>query len=167
MSKRSALRWGLLAFSAGLMVAAGLMLPGWGHDEESGAPTGSDDGRFHRGEHWSSVFYRNAFTVDEAERLGYVAASPCEPGMGYHYLKPEEAQAWFEGRAGGIQVLLYDDTGFLVGVEYLLTAAGPGAPPVLGMTGPMEGHIPGMPVHYEQHIYFIEPQCAEAEGQHS
>jgi len=124
---------------------------------------GWSDGRFHSQEHWSSVYYREAFTAEEARRLGYVEASPCEPGMGYHYLKPEEAQAWFEGRAGGLQILLYDDTGFLVGVEYLTTAPGPDAPPVLGMEGPMEAHIPGMPVHYDQHIYFIEPRCPEGE----
>jgi hypothetical protein len=139
------------------------MLLGWGHDEGHEAPAG--DGRFHRGDHWSSVYYRESFTVEQAQQLGYVAASPCEPGMGYHYLKPEEAEAWFEGRAGGLQILLYDDTGFLVGVEYLFTASGLSGVPVLGMVGPMEGHVPGMPSHYDQHIYFVEPQCAVEGGE--
>jgi len=29
------------------------------------------------------------------------------------------------------------------------------------MAGPMEGHAPGMPIHYDQHIYFSEPRCPE------
>lgn len=110
--------------------------------------------------HWSSIFFQRAFTVQQAEALGYIQASPCEPGMGYHYLKPEEAEAWFEGRAGGLQVLLYDDTDFLVGIEYLFTTSSSG-PSILGLDGPMEGHVPGMPMHYEQHIYFVAPQCLE------
>ena len=148
MTKGTLSRWGLFV---GVVVAI-WALPSWG-----------DGGQFDPEEHWSAVYHREAFSTRQAEALGYVAVSPCEPGMGYHYLKPEEAEAWFEGRAGGLQVILYDETDFLVGVEYLFTAPGLDAPPILGMTGPMEGHIPGMPSHYEQHIYFIEPQCSEGD----
>ncbi|GEM_PF-4674842 len=165
MNKGIAARWGLLALVGGLIAGAGLLLPGWGHDGGHDAPSSADDGRFHPENRWSSVYHRDAFTVEQARGLGYVEGSPCEPGMGYHYLKPEEAQAWFEGRAGGLQILLYDDTGFLVGVEYLFTASDLNGAPLLGMVGPMEGHAPGMPPHYDQHIYFAEPRCsAEGEG---
>jgi hypothetical protein len=148
MTKRTIIRWGLFAgFVLGIWV-----LPGW-----------SGGGHFDANQHWSAVYHREAFSTRQAEALEYVEATPCEPGMGYHYIKPEEAGAWFEGRSGGLQVLLYDETGFLVGVEYLFTAPSLNAPPVLGMEGPMEGHVPGMPIHYEQHIYFVEPQCPEGE----
>jgi hypothetical protein len=126
-------------------------------------PSGGDGGQFDPDEHWSAVYHREAFSTRQAEALGYAEATPCLPGMGYHYLKSEEVAAWFEGRSGGLQVLLYDETSFLVAVEYLFTAPSLNAPPVLGMEGPMEGHIPGMPIHYEQHIYFVEPRCPEGE----
>lgn len=129
-------------------------------------PSFSDDGLYHPDRHWASIYFREVFTVDKAEALGYVLALPeCVPGMGYHYVKPDEAEAWFEGRSGGIQVLLYDKTEFLVGVEYVFTAPSLNSPAPLGMSGPSEGHIPGMPFHYEQHIYFSRPECP-GDGHH-
>lgn len=119
----------------------------------------SHEGRYHRDQSWSWVYHQEAFTAEQARAQGYVQGSECEPGMGYHYLKPEEAEAWFGGQAGGIQVLLYDETGLLAGVEFLFSAPSLEAPPIVGMEGPMAGHIPGMPVHYEKHIYFAEPLC--------
>lgn len=109
---------------------------------------------------WSQIYFEKVFTVEQAKALGYVVVDPeCVPGMGYHYIKPSEAEQWFNGKAGGAQVLLYDRTGFLVGVEYVITAPSLDAPAILGMAGPMAGHTPGMPIHYDQHIYFRQPLC--------
>lgn len=150
MGRGSVLRWGLFAaLVVGLWVA-----PSWSDEDRAGL---YDPHRF-----WASPYFEQVFTVEKARAQGYVLAIPdCVPGMGYHYVKPEEADAWFAGRTGGIQVLLYDETDFLVGVEYLYTDESVGAPTPLGMQGPMEGHVPGMPLHYEQHIYFGEPKCPE------
>ncbi len=143
----------LLAGFVGLILALAIWI----------VPARSDHGPHHGGGwHWADVYFQNAFTVEKAEALGYERVSPCVPQMGYHYVKPEEAEAWFAGRAGGLQVLLYDRTGFLVGVEYLFTAPGADAPPSLGLAGPTvpaEEEPEGMPTHYSQHIYFIEPSC--------
>lgn len=153
--KRRFLRW--TAFTG---VAAGLALLLWA------VPSLSNHGLYHADRHWSSTYYERVFTVEQAKALGYITPEPveCVPGMGYHYIKPDEAEAWFKGEAGGAQALLYDKTGFLVGVEYLFTAPGPDAPTILGMSGPMEPHFEGMPYHYEQHIYFAEPQCPAESG---
>lgn len=126
-------------------------------------PARSNHGPHHgEGWYWAKTYFRNVFTVDQAKDLGYIEGSPCVPQMGHHYFKPQEMEAWFKGKAGGVQVLLYDRTGFLVGVEYLFTAPGADAPPLFGMGGPTvpgEEEPAGMPVHYSQHIYFQEPQC--------
>lgn len=123
-------------------------------------PARSNHGPYHPDYSWAKIYHERVFHVSQAKAMGYVNPDgECVPGMGYHYIKPEEAQAWFSGKAGGLQVLLYDKTGYLVSVEYLFTAPGLNAPPVMGMGGPMEGHVPGMPIHYDQHIFFREPQC--------
>ncbi|MFB6272465.1 MAG: hypothetical protein ABEL51_06180 [Salinibacter sp.] len=121
-----------------------------------------DPGTYQPDRSWATPYFDHLFTLEKAKAAGYVQSEPhCVPGMGYHYIKPEEAKAWFSGKQGGLQVLLYDRTGFLVGVEYLMTAPSLEARSVAGMEGPMEGHTDGMPIHYEQHIYFTEPKCPE------
>lgn len=109
--------------------------------------------------------------VNEALADGFVSTIECveEPGtgaMGIHYvnfgrimdpgLNPAEPE-----------VLLYlaTDDGFrLVGVEYLLAIGPPGAPvpdnpppapSLFGRTfdGPMPGHGPDQPPHYELHVW--------------
>ncbi len=113
---------------------------------------------------------------------GYVPVSPCETlpgvgGMGVHYLNPGFA-ADLSSDPAAPEILLYAPTkdGWrLVGVEYFsvalaLTDAGPApwfgaappplgffnaAPSVVGRTfdGPMAGHNPQMPWHYDLHVW--------------
>jgi len=100
--------------------------------------------------------------VDAALADGYVAAPVCVevPGlgaMGYHYELP--------GSIDGIvdplrpEALLYVPSGNglrLVGVEYIVDAgAVAGAPTLFGQTfdGPMPGHHPGQPTHYDLHVW--------------
>lgn len=120
--------------------------------------------------------------VNAAIADGYVQASPCVemPGqgaMGIHFLNPALAQdlssdplqpellLYFPGPNGHLR---------LVGVEYFapaltMTSEGPApwfsteppsnffnpAPSVLGHTfdGPMAGHDPSMPWHYDLHVW--------------
>lgn len=113
---------------------------------------------------------------------GYIPVSPCETlpgvgGMGVHYLNPGLA-ADLTSDPLAPELLLYVPSGKgwrLVGVEYFSVAlantnsgpapwfaAGPPpngffnpAPSVLGRTfdGPMAGHNPQMPWHYDLHVW--------------
>ena len=94
---------------------------------------------------------------------GYVAVSPCESlpgagGMGVHYLNGRLASD-LEVVADQPEVLLYepreDGSLRLVGVEWWVADVGQGRPSVMGvpLDGPMDGHGPGMPVHYDLHAW--------------
>lgn len=105
--------------------------------------------------------------VDVATAQGYVPVSPCEQlpgagGMGIHYLHPGLA-ADGEVIPTRPEILLYEPTEdglALVGVEYFVTedAAAGRTPSVLGRSfeGPMDGHGPGMPRHYDLHLWVWE-----------
>lgn len=90
---------------------------------------------------------------------GYVADPHCVPGMGHHYIKPGLLG---DGQLDPLQpeALLYaplPNGGLrLVGVEYLIFAAQTATHPTLftgqPFDGPMPGHAPGMPVHYDLHV---------------
>ena len=109
-------------------------------------------------------------SVDQATAAGYFAASPCESSpagtMGIHFVNP----AQFGPGVDPLQpeVLLYvpraDGSLELVGVEYLQFDADQnldtdGDRPSLfgrGFDGPMLGHGPGMPIHYDLHVWVAE-----------
>jgi hypothetical protein len=107
--------------------------------------------------------------VKQATRDGYVQESPCiaspDGAMGIHYVNP--------GLAGDAAVhprhpemLLYLPTADgklrLIGVEYFVAAADQ-EPPIdnadtphlfgRAFDGPMEGHGPGQPYHYDLHVW--------------
>jgi hypothetical protein len=105
--------------------------------------------------------------VRVARREGYVPAGECaagpEGGMGIHYVKPDLA----DDTSLNIrepEALLYEpkgDSRRLVAVEYVVPDADQRLDtdedrPYLfgrGFDGPMEGHEPGMPVHYDLHAW--------------
>lgn len=108
--------------------------------------------------------------VERALAAGYVRASPCEPGQGYHYVN----YALAGNPALDVstpEVLLYEPGSNgklrLVGVEYVRfygTFAAPATPPYVrdpngpsmfgvDFHGPMKGHAPGMPDHHELHVW--------------
>jgi len=109
-------------------------------------------------------------SVDEATAAGYMPGSPCEQSpagaMGIHYIKP----ALFGPGNDPLnpEVLLYmpDANGKLrlVGVEYFSVDADQNLDtandrPSLfgrGFDGPMLGHNPQMPIHYDLHVWVIE-----------
>ncbi len=100
--------------------------------------------------------------VEQALADGYIPVSGCEAisgggAMGIHYLNPRLASD-LSVDALTPEVLLYAPTGDglrLVGVEYFVANAGQPAPSVVGQTfdGPMHGHSPGMPEHYDLHVW--------------
>jgi hypothetical protein len=101
---------------------------------------------------------------------GYIRVSECveAPGvgaMGYHYLNPAlAADPAIDPRKP--EVLLYAPKARgrlrLVGVEYFKADADqdtstdddrPALAGVVAFDGPMEGHSPGMPIHYDLHAW--------------
>jgi hypothetical protein len=107
-------------------------------------------------------------SLQQASRAGYVRESPCIPGEGFHYgnmsllmdtvLDPRRPE-----------LLLYElkPNGKLrlVGVEYFIADADQNLattddrPSLFGQpfVGPMAGHFPGQPAHYELHVWLWEP----------
>lgn len=113
--------------------------------------------------------------VDAAVAAGYLpteecAALPGVGGMGYHYVNPTFAS---DAKVDPVtpEILLYakDRKGqlFLAGVEYFVADADQDPStdadrPTLfghGFDGPMPGHDPGMPMHYDLHtwVYLDNP----------
>ena len=101
--------------------------------------------------------------VQVARDSGYIQVSGCEQSpagvMGIHFLNPQLAG---DGKVVATQpeVLLYvpsEDGLTLVGVEYFVAeqAADGRRPTVLGrpFDGPMPGHNPQMPTHYDLHVW--------------
>jgi hypothetical protein len=106
-------------------------------------------------------------SVDQARADGYAPASPCESspqgGMGFHYVS---GAAMGDGRidAARPEILLYapGPAGLqLIGVEYFKVDADQDLntdtdrPALFGRAfdGPMLGHAPGMPRHYDLHVW--------------
>jgi hypothetical protein len=108
-------------------------------------------------------------SIKQAKRDGYVPDSPCiaspDGAMGIHYVNPELASdAVVDPERPEMLVYLPDEDGKLklVAVEYFVAAADQNPPidnfdtPHLfgrAFDGPMEGHGPGMPYHYDLHVW--------------
>lgn len=107
-------------------------------------------------------------SVKQAERAGYIATDACVAapglgGMGFHYVKPSLVDTTLD--PDNPEVLLYqarpNGTHQLTGVEYLVIDADQNLgtstdrPTLAGhaFDGPMPGHEPGMPIHYDLHVW--------------
>lgn len=113
-------------------------------------------------------------SVDQALAAGYFAAGPCEESpagaMGIHFINPARFAPGVDPTSP--EVLLYvpgaDGSLKLVGVEYLQFDADQDLAtdqdrPFLfgrGFDGPMLGHGPGMPIHYDLHVWVAESNPA-------
>jgi hypothetical protein len=111
----------------------------------------------------------------QAEQDGYVPSSPCEelPGagaMGIHYVNPALMAPGIDPLRPEILLYLPDADGKLklIGVEYFQADAdqdistNADRPSVFGQPfdGPMDGHAPGMPIHYDLHVWLFEANPA-------
>ena len=107
-------------------------------------------------------------SVVQAEQAGFLATDECvaEPGlggMGYHYVNPGRLDTTFD--VDQPEAVLYtsrkNGERRLTAVEYLVVDADQdlatsGDRPTLAghpFDGPMPGHFPGMPVHYDLHVW--------------
>lgn len=96
---------------------------------------------------------------------GYMATNECVevPGtgaMGYHYVNLGLLDATVDLRQP--EVLLYAPSPSgprLVAVEWVVIDVDQPHPWLLGVPfdGPMPGHVPGMPVHYDLHAWIWQP----------
>ena len=99
-----------------------------------------------------------------AEKHGYAPTNECVPGMGYHYVNPDRFASTDPLEPGA---LIYAPRAngkgrVLIGVEYFVVDQDQNPatqnaviPTMFGKKydGPMPGHAPGMPVHYDLHAY--------------
>ena len=103
--------------------------------------------------------------VDKARAAGYEAAEHCVEvpglgGMGFH--DPNFGLMDFSLDPSKPELLLYEpkkNGGLrLVAVEYFVPDVGQPAPELFGQRfdGPMAGHAPGMPEHYDLHVWLYE-----------
>ncbi|HEX8701554.1 MAG TPA: hypothetical protein VF815_22190 [Myxococcaceae bacterium] len=104
--------------------------------------------------------------VNKALADGYIPVSACESlagsgGMGIHYLHPGLASDLVTDPFKP-ELLLYAPNGRggleLLGPEYFQADAGQGRPSTFGQAydGPMPGHNPQMPVHYDLHVWLFK-----------
>ena len=114
--------------------------------------------------------------VEVAKGDGYVEVSPCEQNasgvMGIHFLHPQLAQdAVIDPHRPEVLLYVPTATGYrLVGVEYFIAeAAAPWGASVLGrdFDGPMAGHGPGMPRHYDLHLWLWKHNPAGMTAQYN
>ena len=107
--------------------------------------------------------------VTRALADGYIPVSDCEAlprvgGMGVHYLNPALASDLAIDPTRP-EMLLYAPSGDglrLVGVEYFVANVGQPHPQLFGQAfdGPMAGHAPGMPEHYDLHAWLWQANPA-------
>ena len=106
-------------------------------------------------------------SVKQATRAGYVRESPCIPGEGFHYGKMSLlTDTVLDPRRPELMLYELKPNGKLrlVGVEYFIADADQNLattedrPSLFGrpFDGPMAGHFPGQPAHYELHVWFWE-----------
>jgi hypothetical protein len=110
-------------------------------------------------------------SVGQATAAGYAAASPCEQSpdgaMGIHYANgPLVGDPRVDPLHPEVLLYLPDKSGDqrLVGIEYMVIDADQNLatdndrPSVFGhpFNGPMPGHTPGMPIHYDLHVWLYE-----------
>lgn len=111
----------------------------------------------------------------QAEKAGFLADTVCVAvpglgGMGYHHVNPTRIDTVLD--LDEPEVLLYatapNGKMRLTGVEYLVVDADQNLattgdrPSLAGhpFDGPMPGHAPGMPVHYDLHVWAWEENPA-------
>ena len=109
-------------------------------------------------------------SVDEATAAGYIPGSPCEQSpagaMGMHYIKPALFGPGLDPLNPEILLYMPNANGILklVAVEYFAVDADQNLgtandrPSLFGrgFDGPMLGHNPQMPIHYDLHVWVTE-----------
>ena len=144
-------RWAAVAVGAALIASAVTV---------SQATAKEDKSQFAKVRKATAQFHNEA----KAIAAGYTRTDECVPGMGYHYVNYELFGAPLDPLKPA--ALIYAPHGKdgrkLIAVEYFVIDADRNeathnnpVPHLFGQAfdGPMAGHGPGMPVHYDLHAY--------------
>jgi hypothetical protein len=126
------------------------------------AATALDAGQIHAAKHATERFQ----DVREAKEAGYRRAGDCVPGMGFHYERADLAGDR-KLRVRKPEILVYerrDGRMRLVALEYFRAdedqdmSTDDDRPRLFerGFDGPMEGHSPGMPIHFDLHAWLYK-----------
>lgn len=168
---RSAIAAMAMALSA---VVAG-QLPADAHDEASDASTADLHSRDGAGRAMADLRRDLRPYQDVANALadGFVPVSECTEspagGMGVHFLNPARAMAPVDPAKPAILVYLPTADGYqLVAAEWFSADADQDLstdgdrPSLWGrpFDGPMLGHEPGMPIHYDLHVWLFKANPA-------
>lgn len=145
------IRWAAVVLGAGLLASVTAVGQASAKDEQS---------EFAQVRKATAQYHNEA----KAVAAGYTRTEFCVPGMGYHYVNNDLFRAPLDPLKP--TALLYAPHGKdgrkLIGVEYFVIDADQDpatdnstVPALFGRTfdGPMDGHGPGMPVHYDLHAY--------------
>jgi len=147
-----------------LIVAAALLVLSAGSSFASSAPETQKD--LARARIATHQYHDPATAVRDGFRpTNDCVALPDGTGMGYHYVAP--ARMDFRLVLEEPEALLYEPSGNgrkLVGIEYIVPdadqnlATDDDRPQLFGQPfdGPMPGHTPGQPIHYDLHVWIWE-----------
>ncbi len=98
--------------------------------------------------------------AESADAAGFQATNHCVESpagaMGFHYVKPANIGSTDPRSPAGLLYVPSSNGGVrLAGVEYIVPDTGQSRPSMFGtaFAGPMEGHGPDMPVHYDLHVW--------------
>lgn len=143
-------RWAAVAVGAALVVSAALV---------GQAAAKEDQSEFAKVRKATAQYHNDA----KAIAAGYTPTDECVPAMGYHYVNFDLFGAPLDPLkpAGLIYAPHGKDGRKLIAVEYFVVdadqdlATNDDRPSLFGQAfdGPMPGHGPGMPVHYDLHAY--------------
>ena len=141
------------------VIVTGCVLVAAGLATVATAAPGSDDAGLQAVRKMTDRYHSDAVAVAD----GFAPTGDCVPQMGYHHVNFERLDHRLEPSRP--EVMLYAATGDggrrLIGAEWVVVdddqdlATDDDRPQLFGhdFQGPMPGHSPGMPVHYDLHAY--------------
>jgi len=141
---------------AGLAAITAAFVPGVASGQPSDRPVGAEVAELRR---LVSPYQDVARAVAD----GYRPTEVCVPGMGFHYVNPQRVMAPLDedappvliyraARGGGLELVAAE---FFVADADQDLATDDDRPSLWGrpFQGPMAPHEPGMPVHYDLHVW--------------
>jgi hypothetical protein len=147
-----------MRFRQGLMVAAAVAV--LAPLSATGAAAASPDDELKRVRAATAKYHSEKLAI----KHGYLRTDECVPGMGYHYVNPARFTSTDPLKPGALIYAPHKDgkSRKLIAVEYFVIDEDQDVethntviPSMFGKQydGPMPGHAPGMPVHYDLHAY--------------
>jgi hypothetical protein len=141
------------------VMALALAAASFGVTGTASADPPDDKAAIHKVQKWTKKYLQ----VKNARADGFRLVGECVPGMGYHFVKAKRVDRWFVPPEPEALVYAPSRKGLeLAAVEYIVLDrdddlhTGRDRPKLFGhywFDGPMLGHEPSMPVHYDLHVW--------------